>query len=82
LDVLEDSYMYNGSFECDFLVKKENELIAIQVCYELHNGNREREFKGLNDVTKKFKVSQRVLLTYNQEEEFDGVEVIPFWKVG
>jgi len=64
-------FIFNDvSFECDFLFKKENELIAIQVCYELHNLNREREFK----------VSKRVLLTYNQEEEVEGVDVVPFWK--
>ncbi len=74
-------FIFNDAyFECDFLVKKESELIAIQVCYELHNGNREREFKGLKDVAKKFAISKRVILTYNQEEEVEGVEVVPFWK--
>jgi len=34
----------------------------------------------LVEVAKKFKVSKQVLLTYNQEEEITGVEVIPFWK--
>ncbi len=74
----------NGSFECDFLVKKENKLIAIQVCYELHSGNQEREIKGLVEVAKKFKVSKQILLTYNQDEIIDGVEVVSFgryfWK--
>ena len=74
-------FIFNdSSFECDFLVKKESELIAIQVCYELHSGNQERELKGLIEVTKKFKVSKQLLLTYNQEELIDGIEVIPFWK--
>ena len=74
-------FIFNdASFECDFLVKKESELIAIQVCYELHDGNREREFKGLKDVAKKFAISKSVLLTYNQEEELEWVEVVPFWK--
>ena len=67
-------------FECDFLLKKENELIAIQVCYALHNENRERKFKGLSNVAKKYKVSKSVLLTYHQEEELEGVDVVPFWK--
>jgi len=70
----------NGSFECDFLVKKENELLAIQVCYELHSGNQEREIKGLVEVAKKFKVSNQILLTYNQDELVEGIEVLPFWK--
>ncbi len=74
-------FVFNdGSFECDFLVKKESELIAIQVCYELHRGNQEREIKGLLEVAKKFKVSKQVLLTYNQDELIDGVKVVSFWK--
>ena len=73
-------FVFNeGSFECDFLVKKENELLAIQVCYELHNGNKERELKGLSEVAKKFKVNKKILLTYNQEKTIEDVEVIPFW---
>jgi predicted AAA+ superfamily ATPase len=70
----------NGSFECDFLVKRSNELIAIQVCYELHSGNQEREIKGLREIEKRFRVHQKVLLTYNQEERVEGVEIVPFWK--
>ena len=74
-------YIFNdGSFECDFIIKQKSELIAIQVCYELHDGNREREFKGLSDVSKKIKISKKILLTYNQEENFEGIEVVPFWK--
>ena len=72
-------FIFNdGSFECDFLVKKESELVAIQVCYELHSGNQEREIKGLVEVAKKFKVSKQILLTYNQDEVIDGVEVVSF----
>jgi len=74
-------FVFNdGSFECDFLLKKENNLIAIQVCYELHSGNRDRELKGLVEIEKKFKVSKKVLVTYNQEEMVEDMEIVPFWK--
>jgi len=74
-------FVFNdGSFECDFLVKQENELMAIQVCYELHSGNQEREIKGLIEIEKKFKVSKKLLLTYNQEESVEGIDILPFWK--
>ncbi len=74
-------FIFNdGSFECGFLLKDENEFTAIQVCYELHSGNRERELKGLMEIEKKFKVSKKILLTYNQEEKLDGIEILPFWK--
>ncbi len=74
-------FIFNdGSFECDFLVKQEHKLIAIQVCYELHNGNQERELKGLIEISKKFNINKQILLTYNQENVIKGIEVVPFWK--
>jgi hypothetical protein len=73
-------YFYNKNFECDFIAKKENQTIAIQVCYELNDRNRKREFSGLTKLP--FGVDKKVLLTYNQSEDSrdDGIEVIRFWE--
>ena len=77
----DEIFLFNdGTFECDFLIKKEDELLAIQVCYALHSGNQEREVNGLLEIAKKFKISKQILLTYNQEEKIEGIEVLPFWK--
>jgi len=71
-------YFYNKDFECDFICKKENNLIAVQVCYELTRQNREREFNGLKRL--KIEVNKKILLTYNQNEEInEGIEVLAFW---
>jgi predicted AAA+ superfamily ATPase len=71
-------YFYHKDFECDFIVKKEDKLIAIQVCYELTLENREREMNGL--VKLKFNLDERILLTYNQNEELrEDVKIIAFW---
>lgn len=71
-------YFYNKDFECDFIVKKEEKLTAIQVCYELTPQNRQREINGLLKL--KFNLDNKVLLTYNQSEEpSDGVEIMAFW---
>jgi len=71
-------YFYNKYFECDFICKKDDKLIAIQVCYELTGQNREREFNGLKRL--KIEVDKKILLTYNQSEELDGeIEVLAFW---
>ncbi|MCK5853640.1 MAG: ATP-binding protein, partial [Sulfurovaceae bacterium] len=71
-------YFYNKDFECDFICKKENKLIAVQVCYELTGQNREREFNGLKKL--KIEVNRKILLTYNQSEELnEGIEVLAFW---
>ena len=43
--------------------------------------NKEHELAHKQElVAKKFKVSKQVLLTYNQEELVEGIEVVPFWK--
>jgi len=71
-------YFYNKDFECDFIVKKDEKLIAIQVCYELTMENRERERNGLRKL--KLKLDEKVLLTYNQNEvSFEDITTVAFW---
>ena len=72
-------YFYNKNFECDFIAKKENKTIAIQVCYELTNENIKREFNGLKKLP--FEVDEKIVLTYNQsEEKSDEILVVSFWE--
>lgn len=40
-------YYFNKEFECDFITRKDDELHAFQVCYELTPHNLERELNGL-----------------------------------
>jgi len=71
-------YFYNKDFECDFICKKDDKLIAIQVCYELTPQNRTRELNGLQKL--KLKVDKKILLTYNQSDNIDDdIEVLSFW---
>ncbi len=71
-------YFYNKNFECDFIAKNDKHTIAIQVCYELNDANRKREFNGLNKLP--FGVDEKIVITYNQSEELDGIKVIGFWE--
>ena len=71
-------YFYNKNFECDFIAKNDKHTIAIQVCYELNDGNRKRELNGLNKLP--FDVDEKIVITYNQSEELDGIKVIGFWE--
>jgi hypothetical protein len=71
-------YFYNKNFECDFIAKKDEYTIAIQVCYELNDGNRKREFNGLNKLP--FGADEKIVITYNQSEEVDDIKVIGFWE--
>ena len=71
-------YFYNKNFECDFIAKNDKHTIAIQVCYELNDTNRKRELNGLNKLP--FDVDEKIVVTYDQFEEVDGVRVIGFWE--
>jgi len=72
-------YFYNKNFECDFIAKKEDKIIAMQVCYELNNRNQKREFNALFKLP--FNVDEKILLTYNQtENRSDEIRVVTFWE--
>ena len=71
-------YFYNKNFECDFIAKKENKTIAIQVCYELNTLNTKREVGGLTKLP--FDVDEKYIITYNQSKKIDDILVIPFYE--
>jgi hypothetical protein len=71
-------YFYNKNFECDFIVKKDNEIIAIQVCYELNTLNTKRELAGLSKLP--FDVDEKYIITYNQSKKIDDIVAIPFYE--
>ena len=57
---------------------------AVQVCWELTPENKEREIRGLTTALEKFKLKQGIILTKDQEYDFqkDNKEIIvkPVWK--
>ncbi len=71
-------YFYNKDFECDFIAKKEDKLIALQVCYELNEKNLKREIRGLNKLP--FNCDEKYIITYNQEDNSKDIKIVPFWK--
>jgi predicted AAA+ superfamily ATPase len=78
-------YYYRGKQECDFITEDKGLLnTAIQVCFELNDGNREREIGGITDAMNELGIKQGLILTYNQEETIanDGKEiaVVPVWR--
>ena len=70
----------NKGGECDFVVKKNFEYQAIQVCFELTAENSKREFGGFVNIEKETKLSKKTIITYNQEQKKDDVEIVPAWK--
>ncbi|MFH1238123.1 MAG: ATP-binding protein [archaeon] len=78
-------FYFQKDKECDFVVKdREKVLLAIQVCYEFNDENQDREINGLLEALNELKLKTGLILTYNQEDEFeiDGKKIIlkPVWK--
>lgn len=73
-------YYFKSDFECDFVIKTAHGLEGIQVCYELNDQNKKREFGGLQKLSKQFNLAKQTIITYNQEEVAGNISVIPFWK--
>ncbi len=73
-------YFYHKNFECDFIAKKDNKLIALQVCYELDERNIKREVNGLLKLP--FKVDEKYIITYNQSKTSGDIKVLPIFEFG
>ena len=81
----EEIFYYQEKHECDFIVLEGTKVKqSIQVCYELTDENKSREYNGLLETMKRFNLSMGLLLTYDQEDEIaiDNKKVIvkPVWK--
>ena len=74
-------YFKTGSAECDFLIKQQEQIVSvIQVCWEVNNENMTRELKGLQSAIKETGATDAKIITFNQEDNLDGIPVIPVWK--
>jgi len=77
-------YFYNKESECDFIAKKEERTIAIQVCYELSDQNKTREINGILKLP--FEVDEKYIITYNQgqssleNDSIANIHVVSFWE--
>ena len=75
-------FLYNDNKECDFIVKKDQDLIAIQVAFEINTSNKEREISRLLYVQKKIKLSKLIIVTLSQSEIInDDISIIPIYEL-
>jgi len=75
-------FLYNDNKECDFIVKKDQDLIAIQVAFEINTSNKEREINSLLYVQKKIKLSKLIIVTLSQSEIInDDISIIPIYEL-
>jgi|SRR3989344_1705633 len=74
-------YYHKKEKECDFIVKEKNTpYLAIQVCYKLNEENKDREISGLKEAMDYLKIKKGIIITLNQKDKIDDIEVIPAWE--
>lgn len=74
-------YYVKNQFECDFIVKKNQQIsAAFQVCYQLSEENLPREQAGLKHAMEATGAREGILLTFNHEDEINGLRIAPVWK--
>lgn len=74
-------YYKDDTSECDFLIKKNERIVyAVQVCWHLTEDNLKREIAGLANAMKTTNCQKSLIVTFNQEDSFEGINAIPAWK--
>lgn len=74
-------YFYSEYKECDFILKKGKELIAVQVSYEMGESNKDREVDGLLTTMRKLDIPKGYIITYDTEGNInENALIVPFWK--
>jgi len=74
-------YFRQSKAECDFLVKQNEQIVlAIQSCWELNNENMAREINGIKTALTETGAPEGIIITHNQEDKLDGINLIPAWK--
>lgn len=77
----EIQYYQTKDSECDFVVKWNEDIIgAVQVCWELNSDTLAREITGLKNALAETNAPKGILLTWNQEDVLERIEVLPVWK--
>lgn len=73
-----DLYYFREKGECDFVVMNKGQIQrVVQLCYQIDDLNFGREYSGLLEAMTFFKLTQGVIVTFNQEDIFeeDGVTI-------
>jgi predicted AAA+ superfamily ATPase len=77
-------YLSQNQYECDFIYKINETYFALQVCYELHYDNQEREISGILAAMKYFNLKEGVIVTLKQTDlilvDTYKIKVIPAYQ--
>ena len=80
-----DIYFHKDKKECDFVVQRGTRITeAIQVCFDLNENNKEREFNGLLEAMTYYNLEKGFIITQNQknthEQDNKQINIIPAWE--
>ena len=74
-------FYFREKNECDFIVQdRAGKMQAIQVCYRLDEDSLRREMKGLKEAMDMMGLKKGTIVTFDQEDKFGDIEVMPAWK--
>jgi len=74
-------YFRDSNTECDFVVKENDEIThVVQVCWEVNSDNMNRELKGIQSALASTKCNKGIIITADQEDNLENIQLIPFWK--
>jgi predicted AAA+ superfamily ATPase len=74
-------FYYRDNSECDFIIKDKNKIQqAIQVCYQINEDNIKRELKGLKEAMAVTKAPEGIIVTLDQKDEIEGIQLLPAWE--
>jgi uncharacterized protein len=80
-DYSEIFYFKDTSSECDFLIKQNEKIVqVVQVCWDINTDNMVREINGIKNALDETGAKEGVIITSNQEDKLDGIDLIPAWK--
>jgi len=80
-------WYFRDKGECDFIARKPDSMVAMQVCYEVTAENYTREINGLIEALEKTGAETGILLTMNQralpyheQTAEKNIQIIPAWE--
>ncbi|MBN1186311.1 MAG: ATP-binding protein [Bacteroidales bacterium] len=78
-------FYFKEKYECDFIIKKDNELKAMQVAYSIkEDKTRQRELRGLSEACKFINTNHATILTFDEDDfikyEDIKIDITPFYK--
>ncbi|MDG6218547.1 MAG: ATP-binding protein [Candidatus Thermoplasmatota archaeon] len=80
-----DVFYHTNKHDCDFIVIEKKAVISVvQVTWELHENNRDREIKGVYEAMDVFNQDEGMILTFDQEDirhrDNKTIYIKPVWK--